>query len=513
MLTIESQPIQNSNKKTKSSFSLRNYILLFIVVLIVISTVSVLLHSHIASYRTQGPGGRRDAEVDAHHDEHQTIRHQDALRSKERQYVKLLNEHKHAEQQLKGQVAAWKQKYLEALKSGGEQATHGALPPVIIPDANTLTQSECDMKISERLREQEETALLAAPVVASDNSSDDHHRIGVLVYTYKRAQYLERCLNALYKHKPIGSKFEIFVSQDGHHAEVERVVRSFPEITLWQKDHNILEKPSEGIVGNIAYYYIAQHYKFGLEKFFEHDSNFDRVVILEEDIEIAPDFFEYFQATGKLLSQDKSLFCVSAFNDNGMKSHVLDPMALYRSDFFPGLGWMMTREFWNEIKDKWPLGYWDDWLRLPENRKGRACIRPEISRTYTFGAEGVSQGQFFHQYLKNIHLTPTPINWLKVDLSYLQKRNYDELLRKQVDSAKAISTKEKDAFNNQQIDLKVVYHNPHEFDMLARSFKIMTDKKSGVPRGSYKGVVNFRHQRNQIFLVPTREDLLYSNSE
>jgi hypothetical protein len=24
-------------------------------------------------------------------------------------------------------------------------------------------------------------------------------------------------------------------------------------------------------------------------------------------------------------------------------------------------------------------GYWDDWLREPANRRGRACIRPEVS--------------------------------------------------------------------------------------------------------------------------------------
>jgi len=27
---------------------------------------------------------------------------------------------------------------------------------------------------------------------------------------------------------------------------------------------------------------------------------------------------------------------------------------LYRSDFFPGLGWMLLRETWLELRDKWP---------------------------------------------------------------------------------------------------------------------------------------------------------------
>ena len=36
-----------------------------------------------------------------------------------------------------------------------------------------------------------------------------------------------------------------------------------------------------------------------------------------DDLEVAPDFFTYFTATRPLLVQDKTLFCVSAWNDNG----------------------------------------------------------------------------------------------------------------------------------------------------------------------------------------------------
>ena len=27
---------------------------------------------------------------------------------------------------------------------------------------------------------------------------------------------------------------------------------------------------------------------------------------------------------------------------------------LYRSDFFPGLGWMLKKNLWEELKPKWP---------------------------------------------------------------------------------------------------------------------------------------------------------------
>jgi len=35
--------------------------------------------------------------------------------------------------------------------------------------------------------------------------------------------------------------------------------------------------------------------------------------------------------------------------------------------------------------------FWDDWMRQPAQRQERACIRPEIPRTSTFGKVGVSK--------------------------------------------------------------------------------------------------------------------------
>jgi hypothetical protein len=45
---------------------------------------------------------------------------------------------------------------------------------------------------------------------------------------------------------------------------------------------------------------------------------------------------------------------------------VADADAVYRTDVFPGLGWMITLEIWREIGGKWPQNYWDEWMRLPE---------------------------------------------------------------------------------------------------------------------------------------------------
>lgn len=77
-----------------------------------------------------------------------------------------------------------------------------------------------------------------------------------------------------------------------------------------------------------------------------------------DDLEIASDFFEYFAATLPILKKDPSIWCVSAWNDNGKPKRINETAydLLHRSDFFPGLGWMMTKELWSELMVKWPRG-------------------------------------------------------------------------------------------------------------------------------------------------------------
>lgn len=67
-------------------------------------------------------------------------------------------------------------------------------------------------------------------------------------------------------------------------------------------------------------------------------------------MEIAPDFFAYFKATSGLLDADPTLYCVSSWNDHGQQQFVRNETQIHRSDFFPGLGWMMNKQLWAEVR-------------------------------------------------------------------------------------------------------------------------------------------------------------------
>ena len=51
--------------------------------------------------------------------------------------------------------------------------------------------------------------------------------------------------------------------------------------------------------------------------------SFESVIITEDDLNISDDFFEFFDSMHKILELDSSLFCVSAWNDNG-KNKLID---------------------------------------------------------------------------------------------------------------------------------------------------------------------------------------------
>lgn len=139
-----------------------------------------------------------------------------------------------------------------------------------------------------------------------------------------------------------------------------------------------------------GYHKIARHYKWALDETF--NAGFEYLIIVEgynevfelipsirtnclnlahskcdpncttyvsDDLNVSPDFYEYFLGTLELLKNDSTLWCISAWNDNGQTKNIdlSKPELLYRTDFFPGLGWMLHRNIWNELSAKWPKTY------------------------------------------------------------------------------------------------------------------------------------------------------------
>lgn len=181
--------------------------------------------------------------------------------------------------------------------------------------------------------------------------------IPVLVFACNRPS-IAKCLDNLVQYRPSKEQFPIIISQDcGDDLTKETILRYKDEVTLIeQPDASIIQVPPKD-KKFLGYYKISRHYGWALNQVFSR--GFEFVIIVEDDLNVSPDFYEYFYATYPLLRNDSSLWCVSAWNDNGKVGLIEEerPDILYRTDFFPGLGWMLNRDVWTELSEKWPKAY------------------------------------------------------------------------------------------------------------------------------------------------------------
>ncbi|MCD7464014.1 hypothetical protein HAX54_051912 [Datura stramonium] len=403
---------------------------------------------------------------------------------------------------------ATQSKYADRLAAAIEAENHCTSQTRLLIDQISQQQGRV-VALEEQMKRQDQECRQLRALVQDLESKGIKKLIGnvqipvaaVVVMACNRADYLEKTIKSILKYQTsVASKYPLFISQDGSNPDVRKLALSYDQLTYMQHldfEPVHTERPGE----LIAYYKIARHYKWALDQLF-HKHNFSRVIILEDDMEIASDFFDYFEAGATLLDRDKSIMAISSWNDNGQRQFVQDPYALYRSDFFPGLGWMLSKSTWAELSPKWPKAY-PFLLMLKENHRGRQFIRPEVCRTYNFGEHGSSLGQFFKQYLEPIKLNDVQVDWKSMDLSYLLEDNYVKHFADLVKEAKPVHGADAvlKAFNIDG-DVRIKYRDQLHFEDIARQFGIFEEWKDGVPRAAYKGIVVFRYQTSRrVFLV------------
>lgn len=340
----------------------------------------------------------------------------------------------------------------------------------------------------------------------------------VLVIAHSRAAYLERCLSSILSHHPGSRNWPVIISmdrQDGEpHADVAEIVSRAVEkgsalgieLYPWAHEQSYEQdvENGSGFVDSLAYRRISRHYEWALSRVFAEGileyPVLDRVVIVEDDMEVSSDFFAYFTALAPLLHEDDSLFCVSAWNDNGIESLALNHSQFHRTDFFPGLGWMLSRQLWEELQPKWPKMFWDDWMRKEEQRRGRQCIRPEVSRTANFGKVGVSQSFQFEKHVSKVVLARKAADFASLNLSYLGQEEYHHYIFSRMSNAVQLKYSNYLTSKPQDADVIAFYPDEH-LDAIGKRTGIMADDRDGLRRTSYKGVIVFPWNGHWAFVV------------
>lgn len=97
--------------------------------------------------------------------------------------------------------------------------------------------------------------------------------------------------------------FPFFISQDGENSDVRTLIQNkYADDTM-----HIHHTP----LGSNGYDKLANHYKWLLNRIFDV-FNYEYIIMVEEDLQVSIDFFEYFAATIPILaSEPEKTWCIS----------------------------------------------------------------------------------------------------------------------------------------------------------------------------------------------------------
>lgn len=315
----------------------------------------------------------------------------------------------------------------------------------------------------------------------------------ILVFAYNRPDYLQKTLKSLSLLQTI-TNYVLYVSQDGHDAAVRETVRSFSltwgtkmTVVHWERERIPAFPRQDGQA------YLTQHYKYALDRVFV-EYNHSHCIIVEDDMIFSPDFLLYFEKTAHLLEADPSIWCISSWNDNAYRHFEWDASRLFRNSWFPGLGWMLRRQLWEELGPKFPKMNWDHWMRA--NHRGRDCICPEVSRNYNIGKHGANLREDVYEKYFSTLMYNTRTNISFGDLSYLLQPNYEHILEDMVtdaelleDLASAPTPKNKQSPVAYRGRTFLVPFQLHHWDRVASQLQIWQQQRT-----HYQGTHIFRYQ-------------------
>ncbi|XP_068208619.1 protein O-linked-mannose beta-1,2-N-acetylglucosaminyltransferase 1-like [Palaemon carinicauda] len=252
--------------------------------------------------------------------------------------------------------------------------------------------------------------------------------IPTIIVASERPLCLYKCLNRLLEVKG-GYTDDIIVVADGKIdgglMEVERLVQLYG-----------IKFQGHDAGGNNVTMRITRHYKKVFQEGFRVFPLVDKLIILEEDLYVAADFYSYFDQLAPLMDLDPTLYCISAWNDLSTVNMASDPAAVLRSETMAGLGWLLTKRIYEEIIVKWPahdkFADWDMWMRLPDQRKGRECLLPEVPRTSHFGIYGAHLTAYFQSKYFSRYAFNNQSNVVLQGLDRLSPKEYDSSLREMI---------------------------------------------------------------------------------
>ncbi|UJR23354.1 hypothetical protein I4U23_026366 [Adineta vaga] len=270
-----------------------------------------------------------------------------------------------------------------------------------------------------------------------------------------------------------------------------------------------------------------EHYEKALKKIWERHPTKDKVIVIEEDLILSPDFLYTLALLSETFRKDETIGGIQMWNPNSY-DHVNGSLELiYRVDNLYGLGYLLRRSFYDKnIKDSFQQccskRVWDKWTFTDTSS---SFLMPDISRIFRRPIDGNRVNTKYLEVLFNqkrrTSLNPFPA---LSNIDTLRKEKYDTYVTKIIQSATLIKSLEQcDTINSNMHSLiqnqntsdtfKYVYEQQSENDItkllpVLPCFGLFPIE----PLGLYHGILRFSSNRYNFFLIGSKSSLYTSIS-
>ncbi|CAF3774801.1 unnamed protein product [Adineta steineri] len=270
-----------------------------------------------------------------------------------------------------------------------------------------------------------------------------------------------------------------------------------------------------------------EHYEKSLNKVWELHPNKDKVIVIEEDLILSPDFLYTLALLSETFRKDDTIGAIQMWNPNSYDNVNGSIDLIYRVDNLFGLGYLLRRSFYdknmkNSFKQCCSKRVWDKWSFSDSSS---SFLMPDISRVFRRPIDGNRINTKYLEVLFNrkrrTSLNPFPA---LSNIDTLRKEKYEANLIKIINSATLLKSLEKcDTINinmhnliqnqNSSDTFKFIYQQESENDFTTLTpilpcFGLFPIE----PLGLYHGILRFTSNKYHFYLIGTKSSLYKSIS-
>jgi GNT-I family len=218
----------------------------------------------------------------------------------------------------------------------------------------------------------------------------------ILMPVYGRPHYLRQTLEALSRARDIG-KTVLIISQDGADDQVSALIRGIDFTEVIHLRHT---RPFLGVPTYFwdSLYAVSDNIHFLLD-FALRGLESEGAIVLEDDLVVSPDFFNYFEWTFGHVLADARVLSVTGFNLHSRicpesrhhpEEHPFDLIENRENgrSKFTGWSWMINRRQWARIREHWSFFSWDIGLDATQRKLNLVSYKPVLGRVRNIGMQG-----------------------------------------------------------------------------------------------------------------------------